>query len=76
MLVLTRRLRERILIGDDIVVEVVDINGGKIQIGIDAPRDISVDREEIAHAKRADRIPGRREPEPRREPPMPGPGAG
>lgn len=47
MLVLSRRRDERIMIGDDIIVTVVDIHGDKVRIGIEAPRDIRVHREEI-----------------------------
>lgn len=51
MLVLTRRRGERIVIGNDIEIEVVDIYGGKVRIGIIAPKNIVVDREEIAIRK-------------------------
>lgn len=47
MLVLTRRLNERIFIGDNIVITLVDIDRGKVRIGIDAPNDLRVDREEV-----------------------------
>lgn len=47
MLVLTRGLNERIMIGDDIVITVVDIRGDKIRLGIDAPVDVQVHREEV-----------------------------
>lgn len=47
MLVLTRRIGETLLIGEDIKVTVNVIRGNQVQIGIDAPRDISVHREEI-----------------------------
>jgi len=47
MLVLTRRIGETLLIGDQIKVTVNVIRGNQVQIGIDAPRDISVHREEI-----------------------------
>lgn len=48
MLVLGRKESERILIGDDIVITVISIRRGIVRIGIDAPKDVSVHREEIA----------------------------
>ena len=48
MLVLSRKLGEKIVIGDKIVVTVVKIDRNQIRIGIEAPHDISVYREEIA----------------------------
>ena len=47
MLVLTRRLGESIHIGDTIKITVVDIDGKQVKIGIEAPRDISIFREEV-----------------------------
>jgi len=47
MLVLTRRLGESIHIGDQIKITVVDIDGKQVKIGIEAPRDISIFREEV-----------------------------
>jgi len=47
MLVLTRRPGESIVVGEDIVVTVIEIKGGQVRIGIDAPRDVEVYREEI-----------------------------
>jgi len=47
MLVLTRKLMERLFIGDDICVTVVRLEGGQVRLGIDAPRDISVVRAEL-----------------------------
>ena len=48
MLVLSRKLGEKIVIGDNIVVTVVKIDRNQIRIGIEAPNDIPVYREEIA----------------------------
>lgn len=50
MLVLTRELGERIVIGGNIVVEVVDIRGDNVRLGVTAPREITVHREEVAAA--------------------------
>ena len=47
MLVLTRRIAENIIISDDIVVSILDINGTQVRLGINAPKDISVHREEV-----------------------------
>lgn len=48
MLVLSRKLGEKIVIGDKIVVTVVKIDRNQIRIGIEAPQEVSVYREEIA----------------------------
>jgi carbon storage regulator len=47
MLVLTRKVGEKIVIGDNIVVTVVAIQGHKIRLGIDAPREINIARSEL-----------------------------
>lgn len=47
MLVLTRRVNEKILIGDNIVVTVLEVRGDQVRLGIDAPRDVKVFREEV-----------------------------
>ena len=47
MLILTRRLGESIRVGDDIKITVVEIRGGNIRLGIEAPTQIKVHREEI-----------------------------
>ncbi len=47
MLILTRKLNESIVIGDDIVIKIVDVTGKSVKIGIDAPKDISVFRREV-----------------------------
>lgn len=50
MLVLARKLNESIVIGEDIVVTVVQIRGDKVRLGIDAPREVSVHRREVYDA--------------------------
>ena len=50
MLVLSRKLNETILIGENVRVTLLGIDGDKIKIGIDAPRDIKVFREELLEA--------------------------
>ena len=47
MLVLSRKQGESIIIGGDIVVTIVEVRGGQVRVGIDAPRSIDVHREEI-----------------------------
>jgi len=47
MLVLSRKWNESIVIGDDIVVTVVEIQGDKVRLGIEAPRDVPVHRSEV-----------------------------
>ena len=47
MLILTRKLGESIRIGDDIKIVVSDIKGKQIRIGIEAPEDVSIHREEV-----------------------------
>ena len=47
MLILTRRINETLNIGDDVQVTVLGIKGNQVRIGIDAPRDVPVHREEI-----------------------------
>ena len=47
MLILTRRSGESIKIGDNITISVVDIRGHQVRLGVDAPRDVVVHREEI-----------------------------
>jgi Carbon storage regulator (could also regulate swarming and quorum sensing) len=48
MLVLTRRVSERIQIGDDVVLTIVRIDGNKVRIGIEAPEHVKVKRDELA----------------------------
>jgi carbon storage regulator len=51
MLVLSRKLGEKIFIGDNICITVVDIDRGKIRLGIDAPRDVPIYRQELLPLK-------------------------
>lgn len=47
MLILTRNIGTSIVIGDDVVVSVLGIKGNQVRIGVDAPKSVSVHREEI-----------------------------
>jgi carbon storage regulator len=47
MLILTRKLGERITIGDDIVITLLEIKGAQVKLGIEAPKSISIHRQEI-----------------------------
>jgi carbon storage regulator len=47
MLVLSRKAEERILIGDSIVVQVLGIQGDKVKLGFEAPRELKIRREEL-----------------------------
>jgi carbon storage regulator len=51
MLVLSRKLGEKIYIGDNICITVVDIDRGKIRLGIDAPRNVPIYRQELLPLK-------------------------
>ncbi|MBT1003778.1 carbon storage regulator CsrA [Paenarthrobacter sp. DKR-5] len=50
MLVLTRKIGEKLLIGEDIVVTVLDVRGDNIRLGIDAPRGVTIQRSEVIEA--------------------------
>jgi carbon storage regulator len=69
MLVLGRKVNERILIGDDIVITVVALLRDKVRLGVECPRDIPVHREEVAERirqegdrSRARKPPGEHDP--------------
>ena len=63
MLVLSRHRDESIMIGDDVVITIVDIRGDKVRLGIEAPQDIPVHRQEVYEAiQRENRKAGSTEP--------------
>ena len=47
MLILTRRVGETLMVGDDVTVTVLGIKGNQVRIGVNAPKDVAVHREEI-----------------------------
>jgi len=49
MLILTRRFGEKIMLGDDVTITIFNVENNKVKIGIDAPEDVGVYREEIYH---------------------------
>lgn len=48
MLILTRRVDESLVIGDNVTVTILGVKGNQVRIGVDAPRDVRVHREELA----------------------------
>ncbi len=50
-LVLSRKLRQRIFIGDDIVITLLRVNGESCRLGIEAPRGVQIEREEVVIAR-------------------------
>ena len=48
MLILTRRINEALVIGDNVTVTVLGVKGNQVRIGVDAPKGVSVQREELA----------------------------
>jgi carbon storage regulator len=58
MLILTRRVGETVMIGDSVTVTVLGVKGNQVRIGVDAPRDVAVHREEIFDRIRREEEPG------------------
>ena len=52
MLVLTRKIGEQIRIGDNVTVRVLEVRGSQVRLGVDAPADVRIYREEIYHPER------------------------
>lgn len=59
MLILTRRVGESLIIGDDVVVNVLGVKGNQVRIGVDAPKNVSVHREEIYDRIQAEKDSGK-----------------
>ncbi len=63
MLILTRRVSETVVIGDDVTVTVLGVKGNQVRLGINAPRDVAVHREEIYDRIRREQTEKESEPE-------------
>lgn len=57
MLILTRRVGESIRINDNVNITVLGVKGSQVRIGVDAPRDVKVHREEIYHRVQQEELP-------------------
>ena len=59
MLIVTRKLQESVMIGNDVTVTVLGVKGNQVRIGINAPKNITVHREEIFERIRSEQRPAR-----------------
>ena len=55
MLILTRRIGETVMIGDKVTVTVLSVNGNQVRIGVNAPKEVEVHREEVYERVQAER---------------------
>ncbi len=60
MLVLSRKVNQRIIINDNITIVVVDIRGDKVRLGIEAPKEVTVHRKEVYDAIKSEEIKNQR----------------
>ncbi|KAA0874691.1 carbon storage regulator CsrA [Nitrincola tapanii] len=58
MLILTRRVGETLMVGDDVTVTVLGVKGNQVRIGVNAPKDVSVHREEIYQRIQREKVEG------------------
>ena len=56
MLILTRRIGETLMIGNDVTVSVVGLNGSQVRFGINAPKSVEVHREEVYERVKAEKV--------------------
>ena len=56
MLVLSRNIGERIMIGEDVVITIADIKKNKVRLGFEAPNECIIDREEVFNRKKANGV--------------------
>jgi carbon storage regulator len=61
MLILTRRVGETVMIGDDVTITVLGVKGNQVRVGINAPKNVAVHREEIYERIKREQQPGRDE---------------
>jgi carbon storage regulator len=54
VLILTRRVGEKVMIGDDVSVTVLRVKGNQVRLGVEAPKSVSVQREEIFHRMKSE----------------------
>ncbi len=62
MLILTRRVGETLMIGDEVTVTVLGVKGNQVRLGINAPKNVSVHREEIYQRIKAEQAEGLQQP--------------
>lgn len=62
MLVLTRRISEKLIIGENVEITIVRIDGGQVRIGINAPKDVPIRRAELAELSESEKIKARKPP--------------
>ncbi len=62
MLILTRRAGETVMIGSDVTITVLGVKGNQVRIGINAPKDVAVHREEIYERIQSEKAAGKSEP--------------
>lgn len=60
MLILTRRVGETLMVGDDVTLTVLGVKGNQVRIGVNAPEDVQVHREEIYQRIQKEKAEGRR----------------
>ena len=68
MLILTRRVGETVMIGEEVTVTVLRVKGNQVRLGVNAPKSVSVQREEIFHRIKREHADGTEAPEPLEHP--------